>query len=257
MFKKENIVFENDILMGGSMVSKEEIVDAVYDASLELISEMNITSLVGIVIKPLVLFESTLGTARSNGEKSIVELAYITAVNIREDPERNVIEKHKEAKATIYHEFCHIRDYELVWKRLSPNAKGDSIIKLGYDVWTEFYATYASFSKYEDVRLYDSFKNSFEKRDEKRDYYTSRLIGYYLNEGHNPCCERLINLYLNKDVVDNLIKRLKKMLIVYENITEDDLCECGKLIKKTRERTVVYEKLTPINSYNLFIKKLK
>ena len=256
MFGRDDIIFENDIFVSGSMISKEEIVDAVYEASTYFINEMNITSLNKIIIKPIAFFESTLGTARNNGEKSTIELAYVTAVNIKNDPKRNVIKKHKEAMATLCHEFCHIRDFELVWKRLikeDENSKQE--IELGFDVWTEFFATYCSFYIYEDVRLYDSFKNSFQGKGGNKNYYTSRLLGYYLNEGHSKYCNQLVKMYLNKDEVDVLVNCFKKMISAYAEISKSDLMKCGNLITKTHERSFSYNNLTPISPHDLFFRK--
>lgn len=256
MFLKENIIFEQDILLSGSMVSKEEIIDSVYEASLKLIDEMKITSLNRIIIKPIAFFESTLGMARSNGDKTAIELAYITAVNIKDDPERNVKEKHKEAMATLYHEFCHIRDFELIWKRLIKQGENVSKeLEKGFDVWTEFFATYSSFDICEDVRLYDSFKKNFQGNGKNKDYYTSRLLGYYLKQGRSSYCDQLVNMYLNKTEVDMLTKCFKRMIENYSEISGVDLSACGVLIERTYERSFSYDKLMPISSYDVLFGK--
>ena len=252
MFRREDIIFENDKTYSGSMLSNKEIIDAVYEASLHFIDLMNITSLKKIIIKQMAIFESTLGTARNFGEKAIIELAYVTAVNLKYDPQRNDKELHKIAMATLCHEFCHVRDFELIWKKLVKddfNMKHE--MELGFDVWTEFFATYNSFIICEDDLLYDSFKKSFQNKDGNRSYYASRVLGYYLNKGHSVYCDQLVETYLIKQEVNKLVKCLGKMISAYADISKSDLIECAELIKRTYERSFSLNALSPINSRGL------
>ena len=256
MFIRENIIFENDATINGSMISKDEIIDAVYEVSLKLIDEMKITSLKKIIIKRMDFFEKTLGTARTNGKSATIELAYVIAVNIKNDPKRNNKEKHKEAMATLYHEFCHVRDFELIWKRIiKEDGNISKELEIGFDVWTEFFATYSSFTIYEDIRLYDAFKDSFQRNTSDKEYYTSKVLGYYLNKEHSIYCNELVEMYLNKGEVDKIVSCFERMISAYSEISESDLKECGRLIQKTYERGVLHDKLIPMNAYNLFFGK--
>lgn len=66
-------------------------------------------------------------------------------------------------------------------------------ISNGYGMLTEFFATYSTFDIFEKQNLYQSFKKTFDENGDRKEYYTSRMIGYYLKENHSSLCDELVS----------------------------------------------------------------
>jgi hypothetical protein len=105
----------------------------------------------------------------------------------------------------------------------------------GYRCWIEFYAAYMTFDVCQNQDLYNSFKHVFgdsNKGLEDKRYYTSQILGYYLQEGHSDECSALIHKYLYKKYLEDVIKQLGDMLKKYPHSSGERYVELLSVIDK-------------------------
>ena len=219
MFTRENIDFEDSLLIDSIVdnpeLLKKSIVDSIFILASEMAKEIGIKSLSQIVIRRCILFDGQRGSVnRVDGE---LQLSYKTAINLTR-PEN--AKKYSQALITLRHELIHLYDREMLYLKLCQNSSHN--VEAGYSIWTEFHATYSTFDIMEDMELCDDFETVFTKGGDKK-YYLSRLLGYYLHSEHSKRCEQLINYKIGKQTVLDIVKILKKMIVVYPQIPADDL----------------------------------
>ena len=156
----------------------------------------------------------------------------------------------------MYHKpFYHIIDFEQIWQRLCTKFPAEiSRFKDGFDIWTEFHATYSTFDILEDHQLYIDFKKVFEenKNIEKKTYYTSRILGYYLKDNHADECDMLIQKHLNNKWVLEISKQLNHMKIYYTEISINDLISLKDLIEKCISYREQFNEYKPISQADFF-----
>lgn len=233
MLTQENIIFENACFIAESIlqINKEAIVKSIYKQVIPILEELKIYSLQKIIIKDLSLFDCILGTARMNSISSTIKLSYQTAIQLSDVSHR----EHNEGLATLYHEMYHIKDYENIGKQLLHASEKTAETETGYDLWTEFFATYSSFSVCESSHVYESFDSCFNKWDSPindKKYYLSHLMGYYLNKGHSSTCEQLISKHLCKKYVQQLSVKLMSILEQYPAVSIKNIEELKTLMDK-------------------------
>ena len=229
MFTEVSIQFESEILVAVNENRKEEIKEKLYVLVNEMVEKLGLDSLEKVVIKSQILFDNNLGTAYAD---KTIKLSFPVASILANGPDSSRPEKYLDALATLYHEGYHISDYQLVRRKLlnpSPTAL------IGYIIWTEFFAVYATHSICEQDYQYSSFESvfsKFPKDEEKCRYYTSHLMGYLLHENHSSKCKQLVNQFLNTKHIEATRHHLQGMLERYPNISVADLTTLKELFDK-------------------------
>ena len=229
MFTKENIQFESEILIVGDESTKDAIKSKLICLVNQMVEQLKLNSLKGIIIKPQVLFDSNMGTAYAD---KTIKLSFAIASILANGLECGHSPKYMDALATLYHEGYHISDHQQVGRKLGCLSPAASI---GYCVWTEFFAVYATQCICEQDHQYTSFEHVFSehpKDDKMCRYYASHIMGYYLHNGHSPQCDQLINQFLNIKYIEPTKHHLQEMLERYPNISADDLISLKELFDK-------------------------
>lgn len=233
MFSKADVIFESShfIAEKALQIDKQVILESVHRVAADILQELQIHSLNKIIIKNLNLFDNVLGTARMNSMNSSIALSFEAAIQLSDIDN----EMYQEGLSVLYHEMYHIKDYEIMGSSLLNHASNNSVIETGYDLWTEFFATYSSFNVYEAECVYDSFDTCFLTWDsplENKKYFLSHLMGYYLNSEHSSRCEQLINKHLCKKHVQRLSTHITDMLKQYPSVSMTKFEELEILISK-------------------------
>ena len=138
MLTKENIQFESEILIVGDESTKDAIKSKLICLVNQMVEQLKLNSLKGIIIKPQVLFDSNMGTAYAD---KTIKLSFPIASILANGLDGGHSPKYMDALATLYHEGYHVSDHQQVRQKLGCPSPAASI---GYSVWTEFFAVYAT-----------------------------------------------------------------------------------------------------------------
>ena len=248
MLSKADIEFEFDPMEYASIVPREAIQAAILEETNNYIDELNISRLKKVIVKSTELFDTELGIA--NYKQGTITLSRKIAVNL---VDKNSLLYHT-ALSVLKHELYHFWDYQNCLAKICLCKLDDrQEIFEGYKCWTEFYASYMTFDVCQNQALYNSFKQVFsdpnKKIDDKR-YYTSQILGYYLQEGHSDECDALIYKYLNRKCLEGVKKRLGDMVAKYPHISGECFVELLSAINKliNPEKREFNECLIPIAS---------
>ena len=230
MLSIDNVEFEYDPLEHASIVSRDAIAETLIARTNHYTNELNISNLERIVVKREDLFETELGLA--NYKIGTITLSRKIAVNLI-DVNSSLYNK---ALSVFKHELYHFLDYQNLCANLLGDRRADiqKVIE-GYKCWTEFYATYMTFDVLEDTDLYASFKYVFMDTKTKandRKYYTSRLLGYYFQNGHSGECDRLVSKYLSRTLVGEIENQLRSMLKGYPHMSTEQYIKVLQLVEK-------------------------
>ena len=248
MLSKNDIVFQDETIL--KMIYKnfsslkENIVNTIFQLSNEIARELGISRLNKIIIRDKILFDNKRGAMFfKTGD---VELSYQTVMDlIREDDE----ERYKRGLVTLRHELCHVLDCEQILCRIYSRLSDEGMS--GYLIWTEFFATYSTFTIKEEDSLYDALESALKERDNEK-YYLSRVFGYYLSDGHSPKCDNTFNQYFDQTNISNISNRLERMLYIYPNIPMLYFAELNKLFDNLLKRPKGFGE--PIEDYISWIR---
>lgn len=260
MLTKENIIFEDNILIVGDSQDKERIRNRIFELAKSMILDLGLPLLNKIYIKRQMLCDNHHGAARGDNE---IELSFETATKLALDDIPSNSKRRQDALATLYHEGYHLFDYRRVKKKLIPSCPSildkQSKVSRGYSLWTEFHAMYSTFNICEKESKYESFEKVFSERQRNPDdcrYFASQIMGYWLNKGHDPKCDRLVVQYLNLDYIEEAKQHLQDMLTRYHNISCHDLESLSDLFDKLVSNEIDLSKLQPLSQGD-FLKMLR
>lgn len=186
MFTKENIQFESEIFIVGDESTKEAIKSKLVCLVNQMIELLKLDSLERVIIKSQVLFDSNMGTAYAD---KTIKLSFPIASILANGSDGGHSPQYMDALATLYHEGYHVSDHQQVRRKL-VNPSLTALV--GYSIWTEFFAVYATYFICEQGHQYSSFHNVFSKHPKdgnKCMYYASHLMGYMLHNGHSTQCD--------------------------------------------------------------------
>lgn len=251
MFTKDNVIFENDILITtmshAAKYTKHEIIDTVCKYANQIAKELGVTIVSSILIDDIVLRPKILGEMDMAYQS--IKLSYVSASNLMGDT--NTCE-FKQALSTLYHEFYHALDCEKIFlPKVYPEyvvSKSKDIL-FAHKMWTEFFATYSTFDIIENLNLYKNFKCVFDENKDitLKTYYTSRLMGYQIKSQHNILCDNLVSQYLDKRSTKQLSDLYQMLIQRYPNINIADLYQIHRLTNKCILKTVDFSTLKPIS----------
>lgn len=279
MFAKENIIILTDNFIDEKFNKSgfQNYIDDLYSLIIEIVNELNITSLSKITIKEPNLFEKEAGMVLFNFNGSIpvseVELSRKTFVqfnNLQNSDLRN------EALATIYHELYHVYDKENLFNlfcNVKIKKKELPYYQIGVKYWSEFFAYYKTkelyMSDYPIIQfnsIYSKMRQNEPSQNAVKDflYIISNIVAYMKNQQYIRELENDTDFkYFKKDVSYNdLVEKLNAIMQIYPKNVDNvgDFISLGKTyckllehfwyqIKFNHKNNMIIEKYSPSLSH--------
>lgn len=272
MFAKENIIILTDNLIDEKFNKSgfQKYIDDLYDLVVEIVNELNITSLSKITIKEPNLFEKEAGMVlfsfNGNIPVSEVELSRKTFAQFNNSQNSDL---KNEALATIYHELYHVYDKENLFNlfgNVKIKKKELPYYQIGVKYWSEFFAYYKTkelhISDYSIIQfdsVYSKMRQNKPSQNEVEDFFyiVSNISAYMKNQQYVRELENDTDFkYFKKDVsYDALVKKLNTIMQIYpENVNNvEDFISLGKMYCKLLEH--FWYKIKFSSNNNMIIEK--
>ena len=249
MFTEECVIFEEDCFQDLYRYSQETVKQQVFKLVCSIVQELQINSLKATVIKAGVINDRVRGIADYRQKR--IALSKQTAFGLLNENK----EKFNESLAILRHELLHFQDFEKILDARQVPLGPDTLAGFGY--WTEFYASFSTFSTFEDEKLYKScqliFQNENATVDEKL-YYCSRLIGYYLHPQHQNVCDELVSQYLNTSRLKTVCTQLLEYVRRYPLLSLDDLNKTKAAMSDLLSNQILCDAYEPITQADIIAK---
>ena len=254
MFAKENIIILTDNFIDEKFNKSgfQKYIDDLYALVIEIVNELNITSLSKITIKEPNLFEKEAGMVLFSFNRNIsvseVELSRKTFVqfNNSQNPDLK-----NEALATIYHELYHVYDKENLinlFGNVKIKKKELPYYQIGVQYWSEFFAYYKTKELYMSdypIIQFDSVYSKMRQNEPCQNvvddffYIVSNISAYMKNQQYIEELENNTDFkYFKKNVsYDALVEKLNSIMQIYpENVNSiEDFISLGKMYCKLLE----------------------